>query len=97
MLALAEGGGKASHVAMDARVPDSVEAAVAHVKAAHNGTLDYAFNNAGIDGAWRPLHEIKVCGERARRQDITRILCCNLKSFPCGEATHLAFFVARDL
>jgi NAD(P)-dependent dehydrogenase (short-subunit alcohol dehydrogenase family) len=57
--ALRDQGLRASAVLCDVRDEDSVRAAIAATVAEH-GRLDGAFNNAGVGGAGRLLHEISV-------------------------------------
>jgi NAD(P)-dependent dehydrogenase (short-subunit alcohol dehydrogenase family) len=56
---LRDDGLDVSAVACDVREEKSVQEAIGHIVAS-KGRLDCAFNNAGIGGAHRPLHELRV-------------------------------------
>jgi NAD(P)-dependent dehydrogenase (short-subunit alcohol dehydrogenase family) len=64
-------GGKASFVVTDVAVAQDVERMVAHTIATY-GRLDYAVNNAGIEGKWAPITELP-------EQEWDRVLDTNLK------------------
>jgi NAD(P)-dependent dehydrogenase (short-subunit alcohol dehydrogenase family) len=73
---LTKAGLSAAAVACDVTDEASVEQAVAFA-VERFGRLDGAFNNAGVGGVWKPLHELEV-------QDFERIFATNLKgAFLC--------------
>ncbi|WP_298091067.1 glucose 1-dehydrogenase [uncultured Sphingomonas sp.] len=69
-------GGDVLPIACDVGMPEQVEAAVARVVATF-GRLDIAFNNAGVENAAAPVHEIDLA-------EWDRILNINLRgTFVC--------------
>lgn len=66
-----ERGGKASFIVTDVAVAKDVERMVAHTIETY-GRLDYAVNNAGIEGKWAPITDLP-------EQEWDRVLDTNLK------------------
>jgi NAD(P)-dependent dehydrogenase (short-subunit alcohol dehydrogenase family) len=66
-----ETGAECLYVHSDASKEEDIKALVLHTVATY-GRLDYAFNNAGVDGSFKPLHEQSI-------EDFDNLMAINVR------------------